>query len=567
MLGEVNAQQLYAFLLIKKIGVMATQKKKPNFHIEKPVCTRQESGIVKSPLLSPKSPPKSPKFGPGMDLDLSLSLSIPTVVSNHSLLTDTSKDIATEVERHLQEALTKMIEAPTACRTNPKITFLLESLATTIAVSADDMKPFLSAHACVVCGRDDRAGEQRKSGFKCYECIGAPSNNRFRVKVDECTTLHLYCSVDGLEMMNDYVLEGPLGAGSFGKVRRCYHLRQPKQKYACKFMNKKELSAVLQGATSSALENVRSEIEILKSIRHPNVVQIYEVIDDPANELLCVVMELLPGGCILELDETGRAKPGVHLLRGDRLKKDMVSALRGLQYLHQRGIMHRDIKPDNMMYDARGNLLITDFSISHNTKKERAATLSVNNTSPRAPGRGSSFTLSSSTGTTFFMPPEDFVGEDSDRIEIARDMWGLGVSIYAAVFGHIPFHGRNQFEYEIAVTTQEVPFPAECEPQLRDLLSKMLDKNPRARITTDQALKHSYISSVRTMRGYAVESPEVAVTWEAHDNPEVLIRCRRGSEASTGCQIISDFFQGLGTGKIQVTHSDMRQLSLYRGDK
>eukprot|EP00760_Papus_ankaliazontas_P007338 PhM_4_TR13331/c0_g1_i1/m.17426/K07359/CAMKK2; calcium/calmodulin-dependent protein kinase kinase 2 len=488
------------------------------------------------------------------------------------------QSITCEIESILVSALRKMSEHQGAARASPRVAWMVEAMANILTSSADDMRPYLSAKACVVCGRDDRKGEQRKSGFKCFECVGMPSLNRYRVKVDEVRELRIANDV----INDEYRLQGPLGTGSYGRVQLCEHIRSG-QKYAAKFMCKSQLSMVLRNvgeSSASAFDDVLNELEILKSIKHPNVVQIYEVIDDVSSDELVIVMELLSGGCLVEINANGfvdTKRPPPHPAK---LKKIFVDALRGVQYLHQRGIVHHDIKPDNMLFDARGNLLITDFSVSTNRRRNTVAEImscpshddalkSIESTiHQQQHHRAMSSTVNSSasssnclsprattlTGSLFFIPPEDFeiesIGQtvSGSKREMATDVWALGASFYTAIAGHVPFPARSQLGYEIAVTQSEPDYSAiDMYDQngdglaLRDLLSRMMCKDPQKRLTIDEALEHPFLSGVRNLRGYAVETPVVKnVQWvdvissdgDDGGGPSLTLLARRGVEST-----------------------------------
>ena len=95
----------------------------------------------------------------------------------------------------------------------------------------------ITARACVVCGRDDRAGEVRSAGFKCTECIGQPSGKFIRKDLETSEKLMKGRDEEGMFVINDYTILANLGEGAYGKVRLCVH-NQSQQSYAVKFLSK-----------------------------------------------------------------------------------------------------------------------------------------------------------------------------------------------------------------------------------------------------------------------------------------------------------------------------------------
>eukprot|EP00668_Euglena_longa_P004830 GGOE01005656.1.p1 GENE.GGOE01005656.1~~GGOE01005656.1.p1 ORF type:complete len:624 (-),score=203.42 GGOE01005656.1:648-2519(-) len=345
-------------------------------------------------------------------------------------------------------------------------------------------RPVISARACVVCHRDDRPGEQRKSGFKCLECIGIPSKlERSDVSfgvLEKAGTK----SVDsyGTKSIDEYDLGDNVGKGSYGKVKTCRH-KKSGQMYAMKIVDKRRLQKITKpGSQKTEFDKVMMEIEIMKSLQHPNVVKMYEVIDDPESGKVYLIMEYCSGGRIFDLEgnQEGMAKE-----QPERLKKYIVAIANGLDYLHGQRIYHRDLKPDNILTDASDHVKLTDFGVSTVT--------------------GEDGVLTQTEGTPAFNAPEEF----DDKMHVAgdkADIWSFGVTVYCAAFGYLPFMGSSIQDIGEAIKTQKEKYPSGADPMLVDLLKKFLQKNPAKRITLKQVLEHPYLEDVRTVKGQAVET-------------------------------------------------------------
>jgi len=149
--------------------------------------------------------------------------------------------------------------------------------------------------------------------------------------------------------------------------------------------------------------------------------------------------------------------------------RDMI---RGVEYLHYQRIIHRDIKPENLLKTADGNLKLGDFGVSHIF--------------------WSTDTLKRTVGTTAFLSPEmcqggEFHGRDCD-------VWAMGCSLYCFIFGKVPFLGPNTLQTYNQIVSKELEFTRVVNPSLENLFRRILDKNPRTRITINELKKHPWVT-------------------------------------------------------------------------
>jgi tRNA A-37 threonylcarbamoyl transferase component Bud32 len=174
----------------------------------------------------------------------------------------------------------------------------------------------------------------------------------------ETHTLKFGIGDKGEKMVNNFVIAKELGHGSYGKVKLCVDLEDKKQ-YAIKVINKHLLARKGRlSAQGTLLENLMSEIAIMKTLLHPNIVTLHEVIDDRSSKSLCIVQEFVENGPVMrDIWNNERIPPAT----ARRIFRDI---LRGLEYLHAHNIIHRDLKPSNVMLSKDGVAKISDFGLA-----------------------------------------------------------------------------------------------------------------------------------------------------------------------------------------------------------
>lgn len=476
------------------------------------------------------------------------------------------------VEQMLEEALTQMRmkgrnferrvvalinELADIAQINPRSAPVVAPIAAVITPApspkADQVKgktdeetKKINARACVVCARDDRPGEQRKSGFKCFECIGLPSQNKFKTEVEEVAHMERTTNELGEKVINDFAFLKPLGRGSFGKVKLAQHNKN-NQQYAVKILNKANLLRVHKDMGTTAMDQVHQEIRIMKTLNHPNIIKIYTVIDDPDEAKLYLVMEYLEGGQIYDIDANGLGKAPVER---ERLKKFIVGIANGLQYLHGKGIVHRDIKPENILLDKHDNVKLADFGVSATC--EHGTDLMTN-----------------TEGSPAFFPPEEFL-----RVPVqgrAQDVWAFGVTVYAMAFAKLPFRARSRAELQELVVNSEPEFPADADPLIVDLVKQMLKKDQRQRIAISNIIDHPFVADVRTVKGFPVETKTTSIAVVAGvdeipsvtGDPQAIYVSRKKEGATTkGSEELESFLADEGPD-FQLVRGGVYSVTLY----
>jgi len=198
----------------------------------------------------------------------------------------------------------------------------------------------------------------------------------------------------------------------------------------------------------------------MKKLNHPNLVSLYEVLDDPTEDSLYMVMEMCKKGVIMKvgLDETSDPYPNEQCRCWFR---DLVL---GIEYLHAQGIVHRDIKPDNCLVTSEDVLKIVDFGVSEMFERD------------------SEMMTAKSAGSPAFLPPELCVVKHGDISGKAADIWSMGVTLYCLKYGRIPFKKSGIFELYESIRQDEITFEKESDNDFLDLMSRILEKDPAKRI-------------------------------------------------------------------------------------
>uniref|UniRef100_A0A8B9KLJ7 non-specific serine/threonine protein kinase n=1 Tax=Astyanax mexicanus TaxID=7994 RepID=A0A8B9KLJ7_ASTMX len=248
--------------------------------------------------------------------------------------------------------------------------------------------------------------------------------------------------------IGNYRLLKTIGKGNFAKVKLARHVLTGKEH---QFL-------------SLLFPQLFREVRIMKLLNHPNIVKLFEVIE--TEKTLYLVMEYASGGEVFDyLVAHGRMKE-----KEARAKfRQIVSAV---QYCHQKCIVHRDLKAENLLLDADMNIKIADFGFSNE------------------------FTLGNKLDTFCGSPPyaapELFQGKKYDGPEV--DVWSLGVILYTLVSGSLPFDGQNLKELRERVLRGKYRIPFYMSTDCENLLKKFLILNPTKRGSLEQVMKDRWMN-------------------------------------------------------------------------
>lgn len=265
----------------------------------------------------------------------------------------------------------------------------------------------------------------------------------------------------------EYLISTTIEQGSYGKIKLARHITTG-ELYAIKIYNKTLLKRKVIGIKRGvAFDNVQRELAILRQMNHKNVVKLHEVIDDPEDDKLYLIMEYVKGGPTMKIE------PDTQPLPEETAKKYFCDIVNGLEYLHSLHVAHRDIKPDNLLVADDGTVKICDFSVSQ----------SFEDNDDR---------LTYSAGSPVFLSPE-LCEPGTTPQGRAADIWALGVCLYCFIFGTCPFLGNNIVDIYQKIRNDEIKFPRDIPPALADLLHKLLTKNPKQRITISEIKDHPWV--------------------------------------------------------------------------
>ncbi|GAA5926395.1 hypothetical protein JCM1841_007004 [Sporobolomyces salmonicolor] len=250
-----------------------------------------------------------------------------------------------------------------------------------------------------------------------------------------------------VDLWHFYLLRS-VGKGAFGKVRVVQH-KQTKTLYALKYINKARISK------QHAVNNIIQERRLLEEIDSPFVCNLRFAFQDDEN--LFMVLDLMLGGDLrFHLDRLGAMKEEV-------VRFYVAEMSLALGDLHKRGIVHRDIKPDNILLDEKGHAHLTDFNIAVHFTERRA--------------------LTSVAGSMAYMAPEVLAKRGYFS---TVDWWSLGVVAYELLFGKRPYRGKTNSTLTQAILTEQIRLPDNAEervsPQGLACLKGLLQRDPKKRL-------------------------------------------------------------------------------------
>jgi len=275
-----------------------------------------------------------------------------------------------------------------------------------------------------------------------------------------------------------------LGEGTSAVVKRCTSKLTGKE-FAVKIIRTDDLELT---------QVFKKEYQVLKKLNHINIVKVYDLFVDPARGKIHIVMELIKGKHMFDaISEIGTYTESV----AKCLFKQLLEATR---YLHENGICHRDIKPNNIMIDEEGYIAkLTDFNVSKRVGKKKV----FDKLSPF------DFKMMTPTGTMAFSAPELLSGETYSE---CVDLWSCGTVLFTMLGGHQPFMSRNVARLVKSITKAEYNFEEEewkCISDLaKDLVTNLLKVEPSLRLTAFEALNHPWL---KTIKGKSFDILEASV--------------------------------------------------------
>ncbi|NXE87274.1 KKCC1 kinase, partial [Menura novaehollandiae] len=323
----------------------------------------------------------------------------------------------------------------------------------------------------------------------CGPYATGPSPRIMRRPTIESNRVSISDSEDCVQL-NQYKLQSEIGKGSYGVVKLAYNENDDKY-YAMKVLSKKKLlkqygfprrppprgskaSSGEQPQSMAPLDRIYQEIAILKKLDHINIVKLIEVscfsFLSCAETSLHLIAVPLPHRPVMEV-------PSEQPFSEEQARLYFRDIVLGIEYLHYQKIVHRDIKPSNLLLGDDGHIKIADFGVSNQFE-------------------GNDAQLSSTAGTPAFMAPEAISQTRKSFSGKALDVWAMGITLYCFVYGKCPFIDEYILGLHNRIKTKPVEFPEEAQisDELKELILRMLDKNPETRITVPEIKVHPWLS-------------------------------------------------------------------------
>ena len=312
--------------------------------------------------------------------------------------------------------------------------------------------------------------------------------------------------INKVKYYNDYKLIKKLGAGSLCKVKL---VEKNNIKYALKIIDKKKLNNNNKrmfkddSGNSSHLDGVLKEIEILKKVNHRNLVKLYEIIVNKPKGKIYLVLEYCEHGELMSYDEDkNKFYVNKHIFKKylnnksdsinieelyyseTQIKKFVRQIIKGINYLHRIGIIHKDIKINNILLDKNNECKIIDFNLSAILNKQWIDNIGQN-----------------VNANDFFRAPElsDLTSSKvkfNGYMGMPLDIWAIGVTAYILSYKKFPFFADNIFDLydKIVKDNLEIPDIPKRTDDFKHFLRKCLEKDPKKRITSEKILDLKWIN-------------------------------------------------------------------------
>ncbi|CAN0923919.1 CBL-interacting protein kinase 5 [Linum grandiflorum] len=313
-------------------------------------------------------------------------------------------------------------------------------------------------------------------------------------------------------LMERYEVGRLLGRGSFAKVHHARDLKSG-QCVAIKVIDKKKALKAKQA------DRIKREISVMRRVKHPNVLRIYEVMASKTK--IYLVIEYAEGGELFDKIAQGRLTEDA----GREYFRQLIDAVR---FCHGNGVYHRDLKPENLLLDGNGVLKVSDFGLSALAEEHKSR----------------DGLLSTTCGSPSYVAPEILCTQSYDGAK--ADVWSCGVILFVMLAGYLPFHHKNIFVMYKKASGGDYQSPPWFAPEVCQLLSRMLDPNPKTRITIAEIMEYPWFIE-------GSDSQSVALGLQQRSNPNNM------QTSSTTCTSTTTRLDSLTCESIEEEAKDLEK--------
>ena len=309
-----------------------------------------------------------------------------------------------------------------------------------------------------------------------------------------------YDEETGHKIVNEFLFQETLGRGAYSKVKKCLNTKT-NQEFAVKIINnyllrkkKKAFDKTISGSLliHYKIEDALNEIKTYKALPcdHPNILSLYQIINDKEKDKTYLIMELAEKGSIVSLDE----KTGVFTINksydNDKYDEKLIKSwildiAKGLKFLHENNIAHCDIKSDNIVLGKDGHCKLADFGNS----------LRINDKD------NDSENFLRTQGNIYFFPPELVEEKEKKNIDYKSvDIWTLGISMYTCIYKCLPFVPENReniVELFKAISNANIDYNKNgvtISDDMKKLLQHLMEKDPEKRFTANDIVNYPWLN-------------------------------------------------------------------------
>ena len=269
--------------------------------------------------------------------------------------------------------------------------------------------------------------------------------------------------------ISQYQIKGKIGEGMFGKVKLGVHLLT-NEKVAIKIFDKGKIK------NEKEAEYIGREISILKKLNHYNIIKLYNIIQN--ENFIFLIQEYVQNGELLHFLENSE---NINLTE-TQICKIYQQIISGIEYLHEVGIAHRDLKLENILLNYKRDIKIIDFGLSNEYNKENEEL------------------LQSSCGSPCYAAPEMIRGIKYHGLD--TDIWSSGILLYLMLCKSFPFNDKNNSKLYQKILSGKFNLPNYLSNEAKDIICKLLKVNPSERIKLNEIKKHPWFNLYNPKNNY-----------------------------------------------------------------